>query len=136
MPIAAARPASPASPAPGAAPGPWAGLVTVLLGLLGPLGIWLVAVGAAAMLASPEVASGQCEGLGWGCQLSPRGSVAFAGFIGGVVVVPAVTLLIGVVTLLRPADRRRQTVVGGVTAFAVAAIAVAGFVLVSVLANG
>lgn len=131
--LPATTPHQPTSPTAQPGPSPWRGVVTVLLGVLGPLAVWVIVITTAAMLSSPDVPEGRCEGIGWGCELSPRDGIALLGFVGGAVLVPAVTLVLGIVTLLRPVDRRRQTVVGGVAGFAMAVVVLAAFAIASTL---
>jgi hypothetical protein len=65
--------------------------------LLGPLAIWAGAVLGGSALATDALPAGQCEGIGWGCTLTPRDSLIFAGVVLGVVVVPIATAVAAVV---------------------------------------
>jgi hypothetical protein len=111
----------------------WRGLVTLLLVVLGPFVAWTLAFSVASIVSSPNVPD-PCHSSTWGCELSPQEGMALVGLVCGAVIVPVVTLGLGIVTLLRPADRRRQTVVRGVTGFVVVAVVLAGVAVGTTLA--
>ncbi|WP_426570922.1 hypothetical protein [Aquihabitans sp. McL0605] len=80
-------PVRPVRPADQASAAAW------LLALFGPVAIWASAVWLTAMAISPDVVGDRCEGIGWGCTLSPRDGVLFAGAYVGLFLVPIATAI-------------------------------------------
>jgi hypothetical protein len=63
----------------------------LLLGLIAlAAAAYLLATG----LAPDRNASGQCEGIGWGCTLTPRDTLLFLGFLGAIPAL-AIMLIVG-----------------------------------------
>jgi len=87
---------------------------SALLALLGPLVVWAAVFATSAALTSSNLPSGQCSGIGFGCQLSPRDSVGFVALVVGVPVVGVATLVSGLGLLASPRWARTVavTVVG------------------------
>ena len=79
---------------PAAALRPWS---TAALVLLGPLAVWIGTVLIGSAFAADSLPAGQCEGIGWGCTLTPRDSVLFVGVALGAIVVPIATVIAAVV---------------------------------------
>ncbi|MCE1178748.1 MAG: hypothetical protein LWW86_06910 [Micrococcales bacterium] len=95
----------------------------------------LVALWALAWAIAPDHnANGQCEGIGWGCTLTPRDGLLFAGLFIGTPVLAA-ALVAGLAAIMVLADRRvwRPLALGTVgtligMAFALTAAALVGVV--------
>jgi hypothetical protein len=68
-----------------------------VLALLGPLAVWAAAVAVASSLAPTTVAEGQCEGIGFGCTLSPADGILFIGVYIGLFAVPIATVVLVVI---------------------------------------
>ena len=79
---------------PAAAPRAWS---TVALVLLGPLAVWAGTVLVGSAFAADSLPAGQCEGIGWGCTLTPRDSLLIVGVVLGAIVVPIATVIAAVV---------------------------------------
>jgi hypothetical protein len=102
--------------------------------LLGPLGLWTVAVAAGSAVASGTVPNGQCHGIGWGCVLTPRESVIFAGVVAGVVVVPVATLVAALVAWFGAPEGRARRLRTALTLYAL--LVAAGVTVVAHAASG
>ena len=69
--------------------------------------VWLVW-----SVSSPRVAAGECEGIGFGCVLSPRESVGLVGVVLGVPVSIVLVVLGALVAWMVPERGKRGVVVG------------------------
>ncbi len=85
--------------------------VAVVLALLGPLLVWGTGVWLGAGAVPSKVGAGQCQGIGFGCQLSPRDGVLFFGGLVGLFVVPVTTAVAVVVGTRGSAPERLGRVV-------------------------
>lgn len=102
-------------------------LSTGLIASLGPFAIWVIVMAVARRLASPNVAAGECSGLGFGCVLSPQDTIDLYSWIVGVPVVVVATIIAKVL-----AARAQRVAVAWTLGF-VGAVAVT---LVLVLSGG
>ena len=106
------------------------GWVAALLIVFGPLAIWGTGVVLTAGAVPSEVAEGQCEGIGFGCQLSPRDGILLSGGFIGLFVVPVATLVAVVVGWRGPVRERLGRVTTVLVVFALV-VAVLGAVQAS-----
>ena len=115
-------------PAPPRPPGhetPGQAFVTWLLVVCGPAVLWCGAALFVGLLLPADPPEGQCEGIGFGCTLSPRDTVWFAAVYVGAAAVPVATLVSLVAAILVPEGRRRAAVVGGLSAMAAVLVGLA-----------
>jgi hypothetical protein len=110
----ARSPASDLPPAPNGAPvnparrkAEWQ---AALLALLGPMALWVVGMALTIAVASPVNRDGQCEGIGFGCTLTPRDTAVLLGYVGALTVVPVVTIVNALLLLVKDPFRRRALV--------------------------
>ena len=124
---AAGRPRPPEAETPGQA------LLTWALGVFGPAVIWCGAAVAVGLALPADPPDGQCEGIGFGCTLSPRDTLWFAAVYVGALAVPIGTLVSIVAAVLAPEGRRRAAVVGALSAMAAV---IAGLAVLLVTVDG
>ncbi len=86
--------------------------------LLGPLLVWGGLAWAISAMAPDVNADGQCSGIGWGCSLTPADSITFVAMLGGLVVVPLVTIVTAWMTSRRRPEARPRTVLACLAVFA------------------
>jgi hypothetical protein len=102
---------------------------TLALVLLGPLAVWIGTVLFGSAFAADSLPEGQCEGIGWGCTLTPRDTLLITGMVLGVVVVPIATVIAAVVARCSSTETEIRNVVlllglyAGATLVFVAAVA-------------
>ncbi len=81
-------------------------VLTWTLVVLGPGVLWCGAAFVVGLLLPADPPPGQCEGIGFGCTLSPRDTAWFAAAYVGVAAVPIGTLTSVLAASLAPAGRR------------------------------
>ena len=104
--------------------GPSTGWAAGLIAAFGPVVIWVTGVWLTSLAVPSTVDAGQCEGLGFGCQLSPSDGVVFSGAVLGLGVVPVATVATMLFGLRGPVPQRLGRVL---TVLCVFAVSVASF---------
>lgn len=98
----------------------WATLLT----LGGPLVIWASVVVLASAMLPDVLPEGVCEGMFFGCQLTPRDEMLFTGAVAGVVAVPAAMIVAAIAGIVGRGRHGRRTtrVLGVLSGFALIAV--------------
>lgn len=100
------------------------GARATLLTLVGPLVIWASAVVAAGAMVPDVLPDGVCEGMFFGCQLTPRDEILFTGAVAGAVAVPVAMIVAAVAGIVGRGRHGRRTsrVLGVLAGFALIAV--------------